>query len=533
VYTNVSNIYLGVYADWLEYADRNKLSREGAFYHVNRATPFTGLSASAVPVRHLWGVYRSSPTGWANITADARNPASNTAMAPAGGSVAFGYPEKFRELHFDLKSAAANGWNGKFEYVRAVDAAGKPTAWGALALTWDSTMGLRRDGYVGFDPPKDWVPASINGSARLFYARVRTSSGGTAPVAVTVHGRDYTNSKGQPGGTIPAFDTAADKDGDGYLNDAEYAARKPGFNARFVYESRITYPAYGPMRFATNVANPGFRAWAAEYHARTLAGLPLADGFFVDNSNGKIAIDPTGVKEPLSNYAVDYASLLGAINRRLGAGKFVIANTAGGGPGVEQLARHGVSYLEEFGLRPVSANHVQVDDLAANLAYRRQLSGGKAYEILDSLPVGRDAADPRTELATLAMYYLVADPDRSFLMMNGGNEPATGWARHWTDAAAYNVGRPTGAHRVFATGKDPTNAELVYKVYTRDYQNAKVFYKPLSYTRGVNGTLADATATTHQLGGWYRPLRSDGSLGAPVNKVTLRNGEGAVLVKAN
>ncbi len=48
----------------------------------------------------------------------------------------------------------------------------------------------------------------------------------------------------------------------------------------------------------------------------------------------------------------------------------------------------------------------------------------------------------------------------------------------------------------------------------------------------MNGTMADDTATTHQLGGWYRPLRADGTLGPPVNKVTLRNGEGAVLVRA-
>ena len=79
--------------------------------------------------------------------------------------------------------------------------------------------------------------------------------------------------------------------------------------------------------------------------------------------------------------------------------------------------------------------------------------------------------------------------------------------------------------------RSSANADLAYKVYTRDYQNARVFYKPLSYTRGVSGTLADNTATTHLLGGWYRPLRADGTLGAAVNKITLRNGEGAILVK--
>ena len=44
---------------------------------------------------------------------------------------------------------------------------------------------------------------------------------------------------------------------------------------------------------------------------------------------------------------------------------------------------------------------------------------------------------------------------------------------------------------------------------------------------------SDATATTHDLGGTYRPLRADGTLGDPVTSVSLRNGEGAILVQAS
>jgi hypothetical protein len=251
----------------------------------------------------------------------------------------------------------------------------------------------------------------------------------------------------------------------------------------------------------------------------------------VDNSNGKLAVDPAGLKESLDPYPQAYGSLLGAIDRAIGPRKWAIANTSGGGPGVEFLARNGVSSLDEFGLRPLSANHVQFDDLVANLAYERQLSGGKAYEILDTLPQSVDETDPRTQITTLAMYYAVADPSLSFLMMNGGNEPGTTWQRHWTAAINYNVGRPTNTVHVVATGNDPANPSLVYKVFERDYQNAKVFYKPLSYTYGISGTIADNTATTMSLGGWYRPLKADGTLGAPIERLTLRNGEGAILVR--
>ncbi len=533
VYTNVSNIYLGLYTDWLDYADRNRVSRESAFYHVTTPTPFIGLSASSVEVNKFWGFFRGTDASWQNITSNARQANTTFRLGDLNQSVAIGLPEKFRELNFDLQSGAGSGWRGVYEYVSAVDANGKPTRWSTLTTITNTTAGMIRDGQVTFDPPRDWVTASLNGTARMFYLRVRTTGSGTAPLVNTITGRDYTNFLGaQRGGVVPAFDSVADADRDGYLNDREWANRRPGFNARFVYESRVFYPSYGPNRFATNVANPAFQAWAVDYHIRAIKAQPLADGFFVDNSIGKLAIDPNSIQESFTNYANDYGQLLGIINQRLGTGKWLLANTAGAGTAAEPIARAGVSFLEEFALRPVSANHVQVDDLAAMLKYRRQLSGGTAYEILDSLPQGLDALDSRVQIATLAFYYLVADPNLSMLMINGGNEPNTAWNRHWIEAIRFNVGRPIGDHRVLAQGADPSNPALTYKVYRRDYSNAIVLYKPLSYTRGVNGTLTNASATTHILDGWYRPVNADGTLGTAINRITLRNGEGAVLARA-
>jgi hypothetical protein len=529
VYTNLSNIYLGLITDWNDYADRRGLSREQAFYHVTRPTPLTGASASSVPVNRFWNVSRSTAAGWTDLTRDARNTGSDVTFADAGQSLAVGFIERFREVNVDLRTAAGRGWRAVIEYVSRVDGAGRPTEWKTLRTISDGTAGLTRDGRLTFDTPRDWQAARLGDGGRQFFVRFRTTAGGTAPVANTILGRDYT-----AGGTIPAFDATADRDNDGYLSDAEYLNRRRGFDARFRYESRLTYPQYGPMRFATNVADPGFRAWAADYHARFLADQPLARGFFVDNSSGRLAVDPAGVAETLVGYADSYGSLLGSINTTLRrTGKWLIANTAGGNQSAEPIAAAGVSTLEEFALRPLSANHVQFDDLLATLTYRRQLSAGRGYEILDSLPTnGVDALDGRLQLATLAMYYAVADPDVSMLMVNGGNEPASAWDRHFIRASTVDVGRPTGTAEVFATGADPANRSLTYKVYARRYSRALVLYKPVSYTRGATGTTANNTATTHHLDGLYRPVRADGTLGAATRTVTLRNGEGAVLIRA-
>jgi hypothetical protein len=118
-------------------------------------------------------------------------------------------------------------------------------------------------------------------------------------------------------------------------------------------------------------------------------------------------------------------------------------------------------------------------------------------------------------------------------MFYGGYSPASSWTEHWSPAAAVDVGLPTGAMRVFASGADPANAALTYQVFARDYTNALVLYKPLSYARGVGeGTIGNNTVTTHQLGGQYRQVRADGTLGPVVTAVALRNGEGGVFIRA-
>jgi hypothetical protein len=532
IYTNVSNIYENLLTDWLAYADRKGLSRESAFYHVTEASPFSGDSASSRPVNWFWSVARGNDSkGWTDLTFAARKAAENLTFGANGEVLAVGYPERFREINVTLSRAGASTWNSVIEYPTAVDANGKPTRWASLPLLRDGTSGLRTNGTILFDPPKNWVAASVNGGARLFYVRFRTTGTGAAPIVMDLMGRDYVNAAGRTTGIIPAFDNTADKDGDGYLNDKEYATRKRGMDARFVYESRLFFPAYGQQRFATNVTNNAFREWAVDYHIRVLNSQPKADGFFVDNSIGRLQIDDIVPKETIAAYSEDYGSLLSQIQNRLG-GKWLLANTAGGGASVDSLIRNGISYIEEFALRPLSHNHVHFEDIAAMVQKRLQLANGKGYAILDTFPQGGSPTDPRTQIAQLSYYYLLADPKTTMIMFNGGFEPATSWSRHWTDAVKYNVGQPKATWSQLATGVDPANRNLTYKVYQREYTNALVLYKPLSYAKNVTGTTANNTATVHKLNGNYRALQANGTLGSIINQISLRNGEGAILVKA-
>jgi hypothetical protein len=392
---------------------------------------------------------------------------------------------------------------------------------------------MKTSGRITFNPPADWVPSAMtSGGDRFYTVRFRVTSGNSAQSAqlLTIFGRDYVNANGGQSGTIPAFDYSADKNGDGYLSDAEYANRQAGMDARFVYESRLFYPYYGQMRFVTNPSSSAVRHWAADYHVRLLNSSPLADGLFMDNSTGKIPFPGISVLEPTGTFSEDSGALMNAVSRAI-APRWILANTAGGATTADAIVAGSAASFEEFLIRPMSANWSEVGDAAA-LVSRRLNTEGNPYLVIDSSAQGGSPIDARTQLATLAYYYLLADPERTFLMFYGGDSPATTWTTHWSPAVGVDVGKPTGSMRVFASGTDPANSALTYQVLARDYSNALVLYKPLSYATGVGeGTTANNTATTVQLGGTYRIVNSSGTLGTFVTSVTLRNGEGVILVK--
>lgn len=531
IYTNTSNLYLDLLTDWLAYADQRGQPREAAFYHAARPVPFRGDSPSSRAVRMFWNIARGGAT-LTNLTGVASTGKGRVAFGAAGESLYVGYPERFREINVTLTSGAEAGWSAALEYPSAVDATGAPTKWTELPTRGDSTRGLKQAGKVTFDPPADWKTTSMGGSARLFHVRYRTTQGGTVPVATTLWGRDYVEANGKAAGTIPVFDAQADTNKDGHLDDQEYAKRAPGKEARFLYESRLWTESYGQMRPATNPSSAAFRAWGVDYHVRYLAKHPLASGLFMDNANGKPLVKAGEVLESLDDYGADCGRLLADIWRAI-APRWVLANTGGASLAGDAVVKHSPAYFEEFGIRPLSHNWAFFEDLAALTSRRESLGTPAPLAVLDSHPQRGTINDARMQLSVLAYYYLLADPDSTFLVFHGGFEPAGSWTRHWSPAVTYNIGKPAGKWSQRATGPDPSNKDLSYRLYQREYEKALVLYKPLSHVRGNRApvSVGDDTATKHDLGGAYRLLLAGGTLGEPLRTITLRNGEGAILIK--
>lgn len=530
IYTNTTNLYLGLITDWANFADSRGFDREAAYYHVAAPRVFSGSSPSSQPVTWFWSVLRGNTT-YTSLTSAARGGSSTGfSLGSSGESLVIGYPERFREVNTTVLTSASGGWNSVLEYTSAVDSNGVATEWKALSFIEDGTAGWTSSGRLVFDPPPDWVPSRVGGSERLYQVRVRTTAAGTAPVVKSLLGRDYVNANGTTSGTIPVFDTSVDVNADGYLNDTEYANRSSGKDARFVHESRLFHGSYGQMRFSTNPSREEFRAWASDYHIRYLASAPLADGLFMDNSSGRSPVASNITIESVATYSVDYAAMMQAIDVAIGD-RWILANTVGGGNSTNHQIQAGIPYMEEFLIRPLAHNYTQFYEAANMISQRSTLTNPAPFAVLDSYPTNGSVTDPRTQIATLAYYYLIGDPDRTFLMMYGGYEPGTTWSRHWTDAIRQDIGRPEGNWSLFTSGTDPALPGAEYRVFQRPYQDALVLYKPLS--RGGSGTvsLGDETTTVHQLDNQYRPLRADGTLGEPITSVSLRNGEGAILVR--
>jgi hypothetical protein len=531
IYSNCSNLYLDLLTDWLAFADAHGMSREAAFYHASHPIAFKGDSPSSRPVTWFWGVYRggNSPV---DHTSAAHSKTGKVDFAKHGESLYLGFTDRFREINLDLASGAKGGWSAVLEYAKAIDKNDKPTEWASLKTTADSTKGLTQSGTIEFDPPADWKAGSVGNSAHLYYVRLRTTANGTAPVAHTILGRDFVGAKGTTEGVIPAFDAEADLNKDGYLDDAEYAKRKPGKDARFLYESRIYNGGYGQMRFCTNPGSPDLHKWAADYHVRFLAKNPLANGIFMDNSSGKPQVKAPDVVESPANYSAEYGQMLQVVWKAIEP-KWILSNTGGGYASAEPVIQQSPAYFEEFAIRPLSHGWSAFDDLAAMVERRRLLTKPSALAVIDSHAPGGKQDDPRVLIGVLTYYYLLADPDTTFLMFFGGQDPNGAWTKHWTAAVAYDVGKPTGKWSEFATGPDPSNKDLTYKVLQRTYSNALILHKPLSHVRG-NRTppkIGEETETKHELKGTYRPLLADGTLGPPVTSISLRNGEGAILIK--
>ena len=147
------------------------------------------------------------------------------------------------------------------------------------------------------------------------------------------------------------------------------------------------------------------------------------------------------------------------------------------------------------------------------------------------------SADARQDMWRLAFYYLVKEPAGSsgkayfdLTLPSYNSTDVSSDQSHWHAAYQVDVGQPIGGMTVAQSGLSPSDG-APYKVFTRPYGNAKVLFRPLDLWSSTD--YGDRSAVMVQLGGDYRQLREDATLGPVTSSVQIRNAEALILVPAS
>jgi uncharacterized repeat protein (TIGR01451 family) len=179
------------------------------------------------------------------------------------------------------------------EYPTSVDGSGYATGWTAVSNLVDGTSGLSQNGTMSWDSPTGWAQAHLSFSyaPKLYWIRIRaTSTPSTYPVlreaaigGVSVpnqhlYGDRYTI-------MIPGWDSANDRNGDGWVDDTEYAVLlNPNCHARTRYQSRaVRFGWLNTTTLELNWGLPGLKEMAADYYSAVELGSPYATGLYCDS----------------------------------------------------------------------------------------------------------------------------------------------------------------------------------------------------------------------------------------------------------
>jgi len=172
-------------------------------------------------------------------------------------------------------------------------------------------------------------------------------------------------------------------------------------------------------------------------------------------------------------------------------------------------------------------NGVQIDNSAvpATCSYEvtwPQLMAvkGLAKEGKKILFGGKDNTwSDRGRLFVLSVFYLINHTNMYYTQQGPGLV--------WHEVMSYELGAPEGEPYLWGSGTDPMAPANTFHIMARDYGNALVLVKFRHEDSVVMWSLSN---TTHALGGNYRALDIDGTPGAVITEVTLRNNEAAILI---
>jgi uncharacterized repeat protein (TIGR01451 family) len=513
-----------------------------------------------------------------------------------GGSTSnlfyFGSISKYDEINLELSTVAGGTWNGVFEYwngsswtnLTATDGTNNLRQNGQILFippnNWQkTTIG------GGSSNIKD---------ENMYLIRLKVNQVGTTPSISKIRGANYlplvdaVNSYYQ----VPGFDDSADTDHDGYLNLTEYSSHAINKTARFKYWSRVLGRQYVvPVSWNFNHGNALFReaetanvvAQISESHS----GF-TDDGMFFDDFMPGLnyyLYNGAGNVNPISGGMLDeYSSAKPCGSKTLSTGCSTTVNTTYSDDTIVTLAAIKAAANNEGkvvdGCYVFWPGSIQNSDYCFwEAAYYNQAVYRNIYDtnnstsfvngiknIHDAGIVGliqgqngladklgnTQAAIERGKYLNLAIFYTMQNPDTDFFRnWLGTTYSSQSNPDYFVETVKADIGRPSGIVPtgytaipgvdsnafIFTQGTDPLTGKT-YKVVARDYSKALVLVKPLpDGASTVTASYADDSATDialPQTDGGYYLVNYDGSISStPITFISLRNAEGAILIKAS
>jgi hypothetical protein len=301
--------------------------------------------------------------------------------------------------------------------------------------------------------------------------------------------------------------------------------------------TRVKVMIWDSDRYLINPADPGARAYTVDRYVRVVQG---EEGVFIDEaSSGDIMKRAKlGVELDPTQYQTAYTSLLAEMKKAFGS-KVIMLNTAEytGDFDRANAAAAGAVHLELFN-NPMSSSMPGrwkwVEDLLA-MGVKVDMVSPYAAKWADDHPAqypkgNYPTSGQRLNMWLLASYYMVVGQSPEGLFFHPlGPDWDTPFAQYWFKGLEANIGHPTGPRSILAKGTDPTGKG--YTVYQRDFGRALVLIRPQQGWDSQSYLDATAVELTLPSGEVWLPLRADGTLGAAVTKVKLRNSESLVIVK--
>ena len=406
-------------------------------------------------------------------------------------------------------------------------------------------------------------------------------------------GTEYDAEAGNYKVYVPGWDAQNDRNGDGYVDDSEYASLiNPSAHARRKMESRAVDWSWGEVRGGELVEYPEWTVYPGNFEvAKVLVDYvepnlddPLEWGqsktydlIMWDSvagwlNNYSITVEYSG-DGGITRYREDIARLT-EYSRKYGDKLLVGGNSTKGVWMIDQYldvsireglintwatARDWEGLLPGYYYGPLNSNSSYYKSRQSNKVQLLQHTYNLRYYIADTPEVWA-----RDRIFGVAAYYLLQNPGKDY--WNADSTNTRYWPtvslqeKEWSHALEVDIGQPTdkvpdGVDApnitywgvwVFAEGADPGHPDYPditksrYKIYARDFTKGLVLLKPKSGNNPSLSTFADNTATTHQLpvtsdnpSGTYFMVYDDGSIDTttPLTNITLRNGEATILIK--